>query len=290
MRKRTINIPFLGYKTHAVIYGDLAKGTPIILLHGGPGGCSEKYEVLSKIGEYNPIIFYDQFGSGYSKVPNDNKDILDINTYVHELENLISYLKIKEYILLGHSWGGMLALLFFSRSKHIGLKKLILFSTLPSTKMWNEEHLKMIEDFPISYKEAIINEYNHLPYDEKDYKSAVKYFSSNHVGKKKQFKYIAKRKRFPKLNKTVYNSLWGVNELFGTGALISYDETANLKNIDVPTLIISGKYDESSIAMNELMNKEIKNSKWVLLEHSHHCGYNEEPDVVLKAINDFLNS
>ncbi len=109
MTKKTINIPFLGYKTHAVIYGDLKKGTPTILLHGGPGGCSEKYEVLSQIGEYNPIIFYDQFGSGYSKVPSDNKDILNENTYIDELENLISYLNIKEYILLGHSWGGMLA-------------------------------------------------------------------------------------------------------------------------------------------------------------------------------------
>ena len=61
-----------------------------------------------------------------------------------------------------------------------------------------------------------------------------------------------------------------------------------IKNIENKTLILSGKFDESTPRINELMNKEIKNSKWVLLEKSHHIGYAEEPELVLDEILKFI--
>ena len=289
MKGKIINIPFLQYKTHAVIYGDIKKNTPIILLHGGPGGCSEKYESLSRLADHNiPIIFYDQFGCGYSKISNYSNDLFTVDTYMDELENLISYLKIEKYYLLGHSWGGMLALSFVTKREHKGLEKLILFSTLPSTKIWNEEHLEMIKDFPSNEKVAMINAYENKPFNKEDYDLGIKRFSKEHVGKKSDRKYICKRKRFPKLFFPVYNYMWGPNELFGTGTLVNYNVEDDLSKIDVPTLIMSGKLDESSPKMNKLMNERIKGSKWVLFEYSHHCAYNEEPDEVLNEIISFI--
>ena len=82
--------------------------------------------------------------------------------------------------------------------------------------------------------------------------------------------------------------MWGKSELFGTGTLKDWDTIPNLKNIENKTLIISGKFDESTIAINELMNREIKNSKWVLLEKSHHIGYAEEPEIALDEIRKFI--
>ncbi len=289
---KVVNIPFLNYKTHAYIYGDYLKKIPIIILHGGPGGCVEKYESLTELYKrYDvPIVMYDQLGSGYSKVPPNHTELWNFDTFMDELDNLISYLKIKEYILLGHSWGGMLALKYFLSRKHLGLKKLILFSTLPSTSLWNEEHIKMIADFPCAYKEAIKNEYQGLPYSKSIYKLAIKRFYNEHVGKKSDSVYIRKRKRFPKLNKEVYEYMWGKSELFGTGTLKDYDVISELKKIDVPTLILSGAFDESTPYMNEVMHKEIKGSTRTLLKNSHHAGYNEEPEEVYTAIVDFLNS
>lgn len=135
-----------------------------------------------------------------------------------------------------------------------------------------------------------MDEYRGLPFDKKIYKLAIKKFYNEHVGKKSDSKYIRKRKRFPKINKEIYEYMWGKSELFGTGTLIDYDLVSQLNMIDVPTLIISGKYDESTPYMNELMNKEIKGSIWTLLERSHHAGYNEEPEEVYKAIISFLNN
>lgn len=291
MNRKIINIPFKGYKTHTVIYGDVTKNTPIIFLHGGPGGCIEKYEPFVELAMMGiPCIFYDQLGCGYSRVPKSHLELWTMETFEDELENIISYLGLKHYIVLGHSWGGMLALNWVTTRKHIGLEKLILFSTLPSTRIWNDEHIKMIDNFKNEYKEALINQYLGKPFDTKNYKLALKEFYNEHVGKKSHKRYVYSRKRFPKTNKEIYEYMWGPSELFGTGTLVNYNVENDLEKVDVPTLVLSGAFDESTPAINELMQQKIPNSKWVLLELSHHIGYAEETPLVMKTIIDFYES
>ena len=289
MNKKVNRIPYLGYHTRAYVLGDLNKGIPLIILHGGPGGCVERYEPLEKLADFGiPLIFYDQLGCGYSKVPKNHKISWNFRIFLDEFENLVKYFNLKKYNILGHSWGGMLALEYVCNFKHDGLQKLILFSTLPSTKIWNEEHVKMLDEFSPSEKAAILAERDGKNYDKNEHKKAIKKFYKNHVGKRSKDLYPFKTKRFPKTNKEIYEKMWGKSELFGTGTLIDWSVEDKLKNIDVPTLILSGSLDESSPAMNELMNKEIKGSKWVLLKKSHHIGYVEEADLVLDLIKNFI--
>lgn len=289
MNRKVCRIPFMGFYTRAYVIGDLNKGTPLILMHGGPGGCIERYEPLEKLAEFGiPLIFYDQLGCGYSRVPKGNEKLWDFNLYLNELDNLIKFFNFEKFNLLGHSWGGMLALEWVCKREHKGLEKLILFSTLPSTKIWNDEHLKMIENFPQKEKEAIINEYEGKPFDKALNKAGIKRFYREHVGKKSSEFYKFNRKKFPKTNREIYEKMWGKSELFGTGTLKDWTVEPLLKSIDIPTLILSGAFDESSPRMNELMNKEIKGSKWVLLKKSHHIGYAEETDLVINTIKEFI--
>ena len=289
MNKRVHKIPYLGYQTRAYVLGDLSKGVPLIILHGGPGGCVERYEPLEKLADFGvPLIFYDQLGCGYSRVPKNHKISWNLQVFLDEFENLIKYFKLEKYNVLGHSWGGILALEYVCNFEHQGLQKLILFSTLPSTKIWNDEHVKMLDEFTPEEKATLLAERDGKGYDKKVHKTAIKKFYKNHVGKRSKDLYPFKTKRFPKTNKEVYELMWGKSELFGTGTLLDWNVENKLKNINVPTLILSGAMDESSPAMNELMNKEIKNSKWVLLKKSHHIGYVEEADLVLDLIKSFI--
>lgn len=289
IKGKVFNIPFLGYKTHCIVYGDIFKTTPIIVLHGGPGGCVERYEALTLLMDKGiPLIFYDQLGSGYSKIDKGHFELMNFETFEDELENVVKYFHLNKVHILGHSWGGMLILHYLTTRKCNFIDKLILFSTLPSTKIWNEEHLEMIKSFPEQFKVAIENEYFGKEYDKSIHKKAVKYFYDVHVGKKSERKYINKRKRFPKTNKEIYNYMWGPSELFGTGTLKDYDVTEKLHLINIPTLIISGAFDESSPKMNEIMKQKIPNSRWVILDKSHHGGYVEQPDETIKAISEFI--
>lgn len=289
MKRIVHHIPYKGYYTFCYTFGDVKSGIPLIILHGGPGGCDERYEPLEQLADQGiPLIFYDQLGCGYSKVPKGNSHLWDFKLYLDELENVIKYFGLKEFYILGHSWGGMLALEWVTTRKHDGLKKMVLFSTLPSTKIWNDEHIKMLDSFPENERVALLNEFNNKEYNKKDYKAGIKRFYAEHVAKKKDKKYVFKRKKFPKTNREIYGKMWGKSELFGTGTLLEWNTIPNLKNIEIPTLILSGKFDESTLEMNRVMNKEIKNSKWVVLEKSHHIGYAEEPDIALDEISKFI--
>lgn len=289
MTKKVYKIPFKNYYTRAYTFGDIFNGTPLIVLHGGPGGCVERYEPLERLSEFGiPLIFYDQLGCGYSKVGKNHKITWNFPLFLDELENLIKFFGLKKYNILGHSWGGMLALEWVCNFNHEGLEKLILFSTLPSTKIWNDEHIKMLDDFPTDQKEAILAQFEGKNYDKKSYLFGIRRFYKEHVGKRSKELFDFKTKRFPKTNREIYELMWGDSELFGTGTLKDWSVEDKLHKIDVPTLIISGALDESTPRINELMNKEIKNSKWVLLKKSHHIGYCEETDEVIGTLKSFI--
>ena len=289
MNKKVYRIPFKNYYTRAYVFGDISKGVPLIILHGGPGGCIERYEPLEKLADFGiPLIFYDQLGCGYSKVPKNLGIAWNFPLFLEDFENLVKYFGLKKFSILGHSWGGMLALEWVCNFPHSNLDKLILFSTLPSTKIWNEEHIKMLDEFPREEKDAILAQYLGEKFDLNSYRSGIKRFYKEHVGKRSKELFDFKTKRFPKTNKEIYGLMWGDSELFGTGTLKDWSVEDKLERVDVPTLIISGALDESTPRMNELMNDKIKGSKWLLLKKSHHIGYVEETDEVIKAIKSFI--
>lgn len=289
MKKKVYKIPFKNHYTRAYTFGDVFEGVPLIILHGGPGGCVERYESLEKLADFGiPLIFYDQLGCGYSKVEKTHKITWNFAVFLEEFQNLIKFFNLKKFHILGHSWGGMLALEFVCNFDHSGLEKLVLFSTLPSTKIWNDEHIKMIDDFPTEEKAAILAQFEGKNYDAKSYNLGIKRFYKEHVGKRSKDLYDFKTKRFPKTNREIYERMWGDSELFGTGTLKDWSVEDKLSNVDVPTLIISGALDESTPKMNKLMNERIRNSRWILLEKSHHIGYVEEADKVINDLKAFI--
>jgi len=125
-------------KLHYVIMG---QGDPIVVLHGGPGGnLTSKVDLVPFAPDFC-WIFYDQRGSGESERYPVNIDSLDkaatffsINNYIEDLENIRIKLGVEEITLLGHSWGGALAV-FYAAAHPDRVKKLIVYNGGP---MWPE--------------------------------------------------------------------------------------------------------------------------------------------------------
>lgn len=93
---------------------------------------------------------------------------------------------------------------------------------------------------------------------------------------------------FAAMNRKVYETMWGPSEFFSTGNLKDWDVTARLGEIDVPTLIISGRHDEATPKQQEIMRDAIAGSEWVLFEESSHATHFEEPERYRQALTDFL--
>ncbi len=102
-----------GYKFHTKTYGN-PKSTPIIIVHGGPGGDYEYLKSLKELSTDYYVIFYDQRGTGLS--PRVEKDQLTLETSLADLHSIINHFsKGRKVKLIGHSWGGMLAIGYLSQ-------------------------------------------------------------------------------------------------------------------------------------------------------------------------------
>lgn len=102
-----------GYKFHTEIFGK-PESTPVIVLHGGPGGDYEYLKPLQSISKDYRVIFYDQRGTGLS--PRVDKKSLTLEQNLDDLNAMVEHFsngrKIK---LIGHSWGGMLIVAYLSK-------------------------------------------------------------------------------------------------------------------------------------------------------------------------------
>lgn len=101
----SLNLSYVIYR-HDLIQS--TKKKPLLVIHGGPSIPSDYLQPMAKTLSDRCIIFYDQIGCGNSSSPND-LNFYSIDNAVHDLESLIQHLKLKEFHLYGHSFGGIVA-------------------------------------------------------------------------------------------------------------------------------------------------------------------------------------
>lgn len=107
-----------------VVEGNTAAKTLIVVLHGGPGGDAQIYNLAATkfsdpLEENYGLVYWDQRGSGNS-AGTFSKDKLTMQQYVTDLERLLTLLEYQygtdvNFFLLGHSWGGMLGTAFLTK-------------------------------------------------------------------------------------------------------------------------------------------------------------------------------
>ena len=289
MKSKEGYIDFKGFKTYYIIYGDLDNGkTPLVALHGGPGYTHYYLENLSKLAnDGGAVVLYDQLGCGKSDRP-DNPKLWTIDLFVQELKAIREALKLDKINLLGQSWGGTLALEYmFTKPK--GVEKLILSSPLLDTKIWVDEANRLMDELPDWASEIMKKHEVDGTTDSYEYSQAYAEFKKRHIVRAEPYpKEMIKSDS--EMNSQIYNVMWGPSETNVTGSLKNWTSLDRISEIAVPTLFISGKYDEATPKQMEAGHKLVKGSKWVLLENSSHMANLEEPDKYLAAVGDFLSS
>lgn len=142
-------INFQGYK----IWYRVAKQTmsdsttPILLLHGGPGLASDYLEPLETLAEQGrTVIRFDQLGCGRSDRPRD-LSLWTIQSCMDQTDSLRTALGLDRVHLLGHSWGGMVALEYLLAGRS-GVLSACLCSSVVSVQFWVEEAHRLLSLMP----------------------------------------------------------------------------------------------------------------------------------------------
>jgi pimeloyl-ACP methyl ester carboxylesterase len=266
-------IPFRGFQTWYEIVGDREEAgrLPLLCLHGGPGSSHDALEPLRRLdGQKRRVVFYDQLGGGDSDRPND-PSLWEVETFLDQLRTVRDAIGLERLHLFGSSWGGMLAL-EYALTRPDGLVALVLNSTPTSAPRWAEETRRLAAGLPPGMDE----------------KAAVKEFWRRHVCRLDPEPEPLQRTR-AKFGKQVYETMWGPNEFTVTGRLRDWDVTDRLGHIELPTLITSGRHDECTPALVEVLHRGIAGSQWVLFEESAHMPHLEETERYLDVVGAFLD-
>ena len=282
-------VDFKGYKTWYSIWGDLHSGcTPLLLLHGGPGYTHNHLKNLSQLADRGiPVILYDQLGCGKSDKP-DNPKLWTIELFVEEIATIRKALKLDTINLLGHSWGGSLAVEYLFTNPE-GVQKLILSSPLLDTQLWIEENNKLKDQLPPEVSSMMRKHEDAGTTDSEEYKLANQVFNKNFLCRlDPKPEDILKADK--ECSQQVYETMWGPSESHATGTLKNWTSFDRLQQLDIPTLLLSGKYDEATPKQMEMANNLIANSTWKMFENSSHTTNYEEPAKYLNAVSNFLRT
>lgn len=284
-------MPFLGYRTYYRLIGENKKGkTPLILLHGGPGSTHNTLEVLDDLADDGRLlVYYDQLGCGLSSVEGSHPELWTKETWIKELDALREYLHLDKVHLLGHSWGGMLAITYLSDTPHQGVRSVVLSSTLPSSSLWAREQHRLIKLMSREDQDAIAKAEQTHNWTDPAYVLANEHFMRLHVGDKADENSPECLRREKIFGKEAYETAWGPNEYNPLGNLKDWEYLEKMKRWNVPTLITDGAEDESTPYINMQMNKAVKGSEWHLFEYSRHMSYTQEHDAYVEVVRSFLN-
>jgi proline iminopeptidase len=263
-------------------------GTPIVLLHGGPGFSSLGSEALGALGDERPVIWYDQLGSGRSERPAD-ASLWTVARFVKELAQVRAALKLDEMHLLGHSWGTMLAASYLldSPGAKNGVKSVTFSSPCLSAPRWERDQKNHIKSLPKDVQQVISDHEAAGTTDSKAYQDAMMVFYKRFVCRLDPWPEVMDQS-MESANLQIYQLMWGPSEFCPTGTLRGFDVTDRLSEIQLPALFLCGRYDESTPETTQEYSRLIENSEFHVFEHSGHMTQLEEPEPYVRVLRDFL--
>ncbi|MCO6512351.1 MAG: proline iminopeptidase-family hydrolase, partial [Aridibacter famidurans] len=253
----------------------------------GPGAGHDYLEPLEGLGKDRSVVFYDQLGCGRSDKP-DNRELWRIDRFVAEIDTVRSALGLEKVHLLGHSWGGWLAIEYML-TKPSGIVSLVLASTSASTSQFVNETARLKSELPADVYETMQRCEAASDFDDPDYEYAVMMFYKRHLCRLPEWPDCALRTVENLEGNAVYETMNGPNEFTVIGNLKDWDRADRLGEISVPTLITVGRYDELTPACSETLVNGIPGSRMVVFEESAHLAHVEETEEYLQVVGDFIS-
>jgi L-proline amide hydrolase len=296
VREGTVAFPLDGEEaqTWYRVTGDLRPGdagapAPLVVLHGGPGATHDYLLSLADLGESRPVIHYDQLGNGRSThYPDRDADFWTPELFVRELHNLVDALGIADrHHVLGQSWGGFLAQ-EYALTHPPGLRALVLADTAASFPDFVAEANRLRALLPPEVEATLRRHEEAGTTDNPEYMEACLVFYGRHVCRIEWPPEVAKAFAWIDRDPTVYHTMNGPSEFHVVGSIKDWQSKDRLASIEVPTLLVSGRYDEATPALQETLRDGIPNCEWVLFEESSHTPFVEERERYMQVVGEWL--
>ncbi len=276
---------FLNINGTTLFYKTMGSGEPIVVLHGGPGFDHRQFlPFIWELASDHKVILYDQRGTGLSSGSVDSASI-NIDTFIEDIEGIREAFNIDKMNLLGHSWGGILAMHYAIRHPDM-LRSLILCSTAASIESFGEmretyTNARLPEDSELLGEISSSDEFrNGDPVaTERFWRVFFKpYFPDQSQAEKMDLLFTENTIKYSNaVAGYIFNSI---------GAFDLHDD---LSIIQCPTLIMHGDSDPMPVKYAKMINERIENSELIIAENAGHWLFVDGTETFRSGIVDFLS-
>jgi len=265
----------------------------VLLLHGGPGAT---HEYLEAFDSYFPAAgiqyyYYDQLGSYYSDQPAE-PTLWELPRFVDEVEQVRRALGLDagSFYLYGSSWGGILAI-EYALAHQDNLKALVISNMMASCPAYDEYAEKVLKP---AMNQSALGEIEAL-------EAAGDFQNPRYLELLMQQHYVHHFLRMPidqwpdpvnrtfkHLNSDVYVPMQGPSELAVGGKLETWDRTADLGRITVPTLVIGARHDTMDPKHMEWMAGALGHGRYLYCPNGSHLALYDDQQVYFEGLIRFI--
>jgi len=278
---------FIGIEGGRLFYRVIGEGEPVFIIHGGPG-MDHTYLVsgMDTLYDSNRLVYYDQRGSGKSDAEL-NCESINMDNFVQDLEKLRKAFKYEKIALIGHSWGGLVAMEYALKYPSY-VKALILMNSTPASTKGVERFYENLDLRlkPISDKLATIE-------SSTDFNLRNPEAISNYLHLILQ-KYFWDEKKCKLLPKTICRQTAAnfatIGGLLENDYLSDFDIREAIKKIACPTLVVHGDCDPIPEKYADEIHQGIKGSQYFLIARCGHFPFIEQPYALFRMIKSFLKN
>ena len=270
---------------------EIGWGTPVIVLHGGPD-FDQSYLLpeLDRLSDSSHLIYYDQRGRGRSADHVQPEDVT-LASEIGDIEKVREHFHLNSVVLLGHSWGTVLALEYaLHYPEHVS--HLILMNPAPaSTDDYKQLRKEWLETRPeeTQQRRAVAGS---PAFKEGDPTAVTAYYRihfKHAFARAEDYEKFMSRLSASFTKEGVLKARAVEDRLMkDSWALPDYNLLPKLKGLSIPTLVIYGDHDFIPVNTAEHITQAIPNARMVTLKDCGHFTYLECPVPVHQKIDAFL--
>jgi proline iminopeptidase len=264
--------------------------TKVLLLHGGPGF---SHEYLEAFESYLPqagieMYYYDQLGCNNSDQPDDSS-LWTLARYTAEVEEVRRGLGLDQFILYGHSWGGILAMEYaLHHQQH--LRALVISNMTAGVQAFLKRANFLKSQLPPKTLARLTALEAKHDYDSPEYqKIMMEDLYPKMLCRTNPWPESVTR-AFRHVNDKIYNLMQGKSEFLVTGNLKTWERWEQLHEIKVKALTIGARYDEMDPEDMKKMAGLMQNASYAFCPNGSHLCMWDDQEVYFQHLLEFLHA
>ena len=261
--------------------------TPLLVVHGCCGVGSYYLAPLAALADQRPVIFFDQIDNGRSDRTNDTT-YWRMPQLVEEIRRVRETLGLREIHLYAHSFGAAIATEYML-TRPRGVRSLVLSGAQLDMSRSAEDFAPLLAALPDSMQRAIVDHERYGTTSAPAYQRAMLQFMRQYHARRLPWS-ADLDSSMAHANAAMATFIYGAGPTQITGWMRRYKHGAELSAIEIPTLLMLGKYDYTSVASARYYQTLIPGSRVAVFDESGHLPMQDEPEKYVGLLRAFLRS